>query len=243
MSRITLISAVLIGLLLNKPSLAQEFKEAPGSVLSRGKTGLLLMDSVRGDLGLTDEQMSAVRKIVASQSAMKRDLDGVVKAAWPEERPAKAAEVGKRLAAYSKEVDKKLQSVLAAAQIARLEEIYTQSRGLQALFDPAVADKIGLSDAQKERLADARKKHRDAFNAWAASEPELSPPGSDERKAWGEKRRAIQKEFDDSVLSSLTAEQLDQLKKLRGKLIDLSRETSSSARRGGREVGRPRGSQ
>jgi hypothetical protein len=200
------------------------------------------MEVVRSDLGLTEEQTLAVRRVVNAENAMRSDLQGLIKTVWPEERPAKAAEVGKRLAAYSKEVDKKLQGVLTAAQIARLEVIYTQSRGLQALFDPAVADKIGLSDAQKERLADARKKQRDAFNSWSASEPELSPPGSNERKAWGEKRRAIQKDFDDAVLSSVTAEQLDQFRKLRGKPIDLNSESAPSARRGGRGLGKRPGS-
>jgi hypothetical protein len=199
------------------------------------------MDVVHSDLGLTEEQTLAVRKIVNAESAMKRDLTGLIKTVWPEERSAKAAEVGKRLTAYSKEVDKKLQDVLTAAQIARLEEIYTQSRGLQALFTPAVAEKLGLSDDQKAKLREARKKYTDAMNSWATLEPELSPPGSEERKAWGEKRRAIQKEFDDALLSSVTTQQLDQFKKLRGKLIDLNSEALSS-RRGGRGLGKRPGS-
>src|SRR5687768_1412418 len=120
MSRFSLIAAVLVGLLLNKLSLAQEFQEAPGSILSQGKAGLTGLDIVRNDLGLTEEQTLAVRKIVSAEREMTSDLQGLIKTVWPEERPARAKEVDKRLAAYSKEVDKKLQDVLTAAQFARL---------------------------------------------------------------------------------------------------------------------------
>jgi hypothetical protein len=241
MSRITLISAVLIGLLLNKPSLAQEFPTVPNFIRDLSKAGLLGRETVQRELELTQEQIEAVRGIERAESAMRTDLTGLIKTVWPEERPAKAAEVDKRLAAYAKEVEKKLQGALAPNQLARLDEIYVQTRGVDGLFDPTIVSRLGLSDDQTAKLAEVRKKYKDAERSWVKSRPNLRTEDPGVVNAWRERRTVIVKEFEDAVLSSLTAEQRDQFKKLQGKPIDLSGETLSS-RRGGRGLGKRPGS-
>jgi hypothetical protein len=237
MNRPILVLVALIGLLLNKASLAQEF---PQHIRALSKAGLLGRETVQRDLELTDEQAEAVGRIDRAERALRTDLTGLVKTVWPEERPAKRAEVDKRLAAYSKEVEKKIQDVLTANQLARLDEIYAQTRGVDALFDPTITSKIGLSEDQKAKLAETRKKHYDARGLWAKS-----PPGrtasSEERKAYSERRQALIAEFEEAALASLTAEQRDQLKTLQGKPIDFSGDTLSG-RRGGRGLGKRPGS-
>ena len=56
----------------------------------------------------------------------------------------------KRLAAYAKQA-------LTPSQLDRLEGIYMQAVGAEALFDPAIATILRLSEDQKDQLNDARE--------------------------------------------------------------------------------------
>ena len=84
MYRTFLAWVVLTSLLLNQPSLAQEFKAAPPHLRGEGRERLLLRETVQRDLGLTEEQKQAVDKILRA------------------ENPIRFPDLLERLAAYSK---------------------------------------------------------------------------------------------------------------------------------------------
>ncbi len=151
---------------------------------------------------------------------MQEDLRFLIKTVWPEEREAKTAEVNKRLEKCGAEVDKKLEALLTEEQMARLEGIHAQVHGLQGLFLPKVGIKVGMTQEQRGRLEAARKKWSEGINAHFRAEAEAPPIGSPERKAWGDQRKKLDEDFEQEVLSSLTAEQLESFEKLRGKPME-----------------------
>jgi hypothetical protein len=148
MGRTILACVVLIGLLLNKASLAQDFKTVPYFIRGQSKLLLLGRETVQRDLGLTKEQIEAVGKIV-------RPGGGV-----------RITELDKQLDTFSKKA-------LTESQLARLEEIYVQSHGAETLFNPTIATKLRLSDDQKDKLNEVRRSYMEEQRAWAKSLKEL----------------------------------------------------------------------
>jgi len=203
MNRTILICVVLIGLLLNRPTYGQEIKSVPFFIRPQQKAMLLRLQTVQRDLDLTDEQIQAIGKI--------------------QQPKMKAADREKRLDAYSK-------GGLSAPQLARLDQIYVQTRGAESLYDPTIATRLRLSDDQKAKLVDEGKKYYGEFDAWRKlfQERAIDAEGV---KARAERinlqRQAIMEQFDDGAMSILTSEQLEQFKKLRGKPIDFSGERNT----------------
>ena len=193
-------------MLLNQPSVAQEFKASTPHLRGEGREGLLLRETVQRDLGLTEEQKQAIDKILRA------------------ENPIRMTDLYERLAAYSKKA-------LTTSQQGRLQEIYVQAHGAEALFNPAIKTELRLSEDQKDKLNEVRRPYIDATTAWRKSLKEIPREDREKRKAWGERRQEMMKEFDDTAMSILTAEQLDQFKKIRGKPIDLSGERQGLPRR------------
>jgi Spy/CpxP family protein refolding chaperone len=204
MNRAILGCVVLFSLLLNMPSLAQEFQSVPFFIRPVTKAMLLRLQTVQRDLDLTDEQIRAIGKIQQPQM--------------------KAADREKRLAAYAK-------NGLTASQLARLEEIHVQTRGAESLYDSTIATKLRLSDDQKTKLVDVGKNYYGEFDAWRKLFQDDRPTDPEGVKAWAKRinlqRQAIMEQFDDRAMSILTPEQLDEFKKLRGKPIDFSGEKNT----------------
>jgi Spy/CpxP family protein refolding chaperone len=208
MNRAIVVWLVLICLLLNKSAVAEEKLQAvPYFIRATTRARLVGREAVYRDLGLTEEQIQAVRKIVQAQ------------------RPENTSVLEKQLAAYSK-------GALTPSQWARLEEIYVQARGAESLFDAPIATNVGLSDDQKAKLADARLKYIKECTALAEAYKEIQTMDRAQRRDLVlylvEQRQLVVADFDDVAMSILTSEQRDQFKKLRGKLIDFSHEKALS---------------
>ena len=203
MNRAMLFCLVLIGLLLNKPSYAEKFPVVSNFIRIQTKANLLGRGTVQRDLELTDEQIKAVHTIIRAEIL------------------AKAAVREQRLDEYSKDA-------LTAAQLARLEEIYVQTRGAESLLDPTIARGLGISDVQKVKLDAARKKYIEEHGEWAKRFQDRQFKNGEEVKAWvlakDKARQAVMQHFEDAAMSILKPEQLDHFKKLRGKPIDFGME-------------------
>ena len=104
--------------LATSPLLAQPKTTRVDALPSVSKVALLLRRNVQEDLELTDDQMAIVVELATAADAMKKDLEGLINVVWPEERPARRAEVHRKLAKYAKEVNRKLAQLLSEAQIA-----------------------------------------------------------------------------------------------------------------------------
>jgi hypothetical protein len=199
MSRTSLVCVVLVGLLLNRLSLGQDFK---ASLRGESKERLLLRETVQQDLGLTEQQITEVDKISRA------------------ENPVRMQELHKRLEEYAKKA-------LTPSQLDRLEGIYVQAVGTEALFNPTIATKLRLSEDQKDQLNEARR----PYIAHLSSLRKLPKEDREGRKERSKQQQALIEKFDNAALSILTTKQLDQFKELRGKLIDLSREREGLPRR------------
>jgi hypothetical protein len=103
MNRTVPLWVILIGLLLNKASFAEKFAVVGNSIRIQTKARLLNQVPVQRDLQLTDEQRKAISKIVHTEIRSKLEV------------------LEQRLAEYS-------QNALSASQLARLDEIYVQTR-------------------------------------------------------------------------------------------------------------------
>jgi hypothetical protein len=192
MNRTILVSVALIGLLLNKPSLAQEYKAV---LHGESRESLLLREPVQRDLGLAEEQKGAVDRILRAKN------------------PVEMADLLRRLEEYAKQA-------LTPSQLDRLEGIYIQAVGTDALFDPKIAARLRLSEDQKDRLSDARE----PYVAHFTSLRKMPIEDGKGRKEWRKQRQALLEKLDYAATSILTTSQLEQLKELRGEPIDLSHE-------------------
>jgi Spy/CpxP family protein refolding chaperone len=209
MNRTVPLWVILIGLLLNKASFAEKFAVVGNSIRIQTKARLLNQVPVQRDLQLTDEQRKAISKIVHTEIRSKLEV------------------LEQRLAEYS-------QNALSASQLARLDEIYVQTRGAESLLDSTIATKLGISDDQKAKLDVARKKYVEEHGEWGKLFQDGPFNDVEEVKAWvkakNDARQAVMARFDDAAMSILKPEQLDQLTKLRGKPIDFGRLGSTDQR-------------
>jgi hypothetical protein len=134
--------------LLASPALAQQQKGRGGFGMGMGGgAAILRAPNVQKDLKLSEEQVGKVQDVLReSFEKHQGDLQGV-RDLPAEERNAKMQAVGK---AINDEVKKGLS--LSDEQSKRFDQIVLQNRGLQAFADPAVAEKLKLTDDQRSKI-------------------------------------------------------------------------------------------
>lgn len=110
---------------------------------SMGKVGLVRNPRVQAELKLDDDQKAKVGEI-ATRLGEARGEQVTDRQQLRERREAFAAKVA--------EEEKKLDEFLNEAQQKRLSELSLQAEGIRALFRDDFADKLGLSDEQREKL-------------------------------------------------------------------------------------------
>ncbi len=170
-----------------------------------GTAGLLRSEAVHKELGLSEEQVAKLGELRTAGrpqgGANIREMTEEQRQKFMEER-AKAAE----------EQEKKVAAILNEKQNKRLEELRVQSLGMMAVNDEAVAKKLGITDEQKEKLAQMRtemmEKMREA----------MSGGGGGGREAFTKMRE----ESEAATKKILTEEQLAKLEELKGKPFDMT---------------------
>ena len=85
------------------------------------------------------------------------------------------------------------------------------------MFNPAIKTELRLSDDQKDKLNEFASPTSTQQRRGASQLKEIPRADPEKRKASSERRQKMMKEFDDTAMSILTAEQLDQFQKMRGK--------------------------
>jgi hypothetical protein len=217
-----LMFALVIVVAVASPALAQRGGgRGPGFGGGRGpggnSLGLLTQKSVQEELKMSDEQVKKATEQVEKQResfAGLRDLSR-------EERQAKMQETAKANQAV-------LADILKEDQLKRFKQISLQQRGGQALADPEIAQALGLSTEQKDRIQaiqDASQNEmRELFQAGAA--------GGD-RQEMQKKAEALRASVNEKSTSVLTAEQQTKWKEMNGEPF------KGEIRRPGRGGGRP----
>ena len=115
------------------------------------------------------------------------------------------------------EQEKKIKEILSAEQYKRYQEISLQLEGPAALARKEIADKVGLSDSQREKiqaiLEEQRATMRDMFQGGAGGD----------RQAMMEEMQKLRKATDEKILGVLTAEQKKTWEGMLGKPFQLQR--------------------
>lgn len=160
-----------------------------------GGTLLLGQKSVQTELKLTDEQTAKVTAHLEKQRGSFAELRDLSR----EERGAKMRE-------QATANDAALKEILTADQLKRLKQITLQQRGPSALADDEVADAVGLTAEQKEKVRSINSEMRGLFQGGG-----------------GEDREAMRKKFEEARASTrtklealLTPEQQTKWKELTG---------------------------
>lgn len=197
--------------LLGNPAVQEELAIAPEQ---KEKAQALLgefREALRG--GASQEDFAALRDLPA------------------EERREKMAEFAKkREEAATKAIadfKPKFAAILDEVQLQRLQQIYWQAQGANALRDAELAETLKLSAEQKEKIA-------------AASRP-TGGFGRGRQEGGPSPAEAMEKR-NEEILSVLTAEQKAEFEKLKGEAFDVSKlRTGGPGGPGGRREGGNRG--
>jgi Spy/CpxP family protein refolding chaperone len=160
--------------------------------------GLLRSPQVQQELKLTDQQRQRLEQLGEQWREKMRGLRDLP----PEERRQKVQ--GMRA-----EVEKQLSQILNEQQMKRLKQIALQVEGYAALERPEIAEQVGLTKEQRQKIRDilrqAGEKRREAFQQ-----------GQGDRQAAFQRMREIRQWVDGEIEKLLTAEQKKKWQELVG---------------------------
>jgi hypothetical protein len=111
--------------------------------------GLLANESVQKELKLDDKQLEKAKELSEKLMEKQRDAREALQGLDGEERQTKMREINRDINAMA---TKEMGEFLKPEQVARLKQISYQQRGAQAFDDAEVAQKLNLTDAQKNDI-------------------------------------------------------------------------------------------
>ncbi len=150
------VAVVLIpSLALAQPGGGRGFRGGPGGA-GGGVLGLLQREEVQQEVQLVDEQQTQLRELADDIRSQMRDVFEQMRDVPREERRARFDEIRAAAEKIRTDAEARLQTVLLPHQLERLKQIELQSRlqqnGAAALNDGELADSLGLTAEQQERL-------------------------------------------------------------------------------------------
>lgn len=190
---------------------------------------------IQAELGITEPQRAAMNKHADWFNTQGTSVDSQVRA-----KKISTQEANRLMAGHLVTMKQRIVGELTAGQLKRLREITLQRDGLLPLLDKKVADKIGMTEAQRKKLFDtyvandkkAKQLQQDTLKPIFDKYAKMSPKTDDEKKklsdqmnkelaAANEKIKPqltkLGKEFSDLVDSTLTAGQKTAFTNLKGK--------------------------
>lgn len=151
--------AVMLALGCCSLAMAQRggFGGPPGGGFGGGSMGVLQDEKIRSELGILPEQYSKIQALNERMMSDMRSMFSGMRDLPDDERRAKFEEIREKMTARAADTQKQLGEILLPDQMSRLEQISTQSQlrrsnTADALTNGAIAEKLGLSDADKERI-------------------------------------------------------------------------------------------
>jgi Spy/CpxP family protein refolding chaperone len=174
--------------------------------------GLLNVEAVQKELELLDDQIAQIRDLGDKLRGQRGDGDRPnFQDMTDEERQQFFEQRRKEAEETAQKAKTELKTILLDDQLARLQQIFVQVAGTQALTDADVAAKLGLSDDQKTKIAAARQ---EAQSNMREQMRELFQ--SDNREAAQAKIAELRKAADEKVLALLTDQQKQDFEALKG---------------------------
>jgi hypothetical protein len=211
----------------------------PGGTTSAAM--LLAIPEVRKELSITPEQEGLLDDLRAD---LQKEMEGMFgnfgnfRELSDEERQKRGEEFRTKMADLTKKTDEAVKMVLDEKQMPRLQQLQVQQEGPSALLRAEIADKLGLSDDQKGKLAEIQKKStpdmRGAFRQGQSRE-EIEKVMTEMRER-REKARA-------DMVAVLSPDQKEKWEAMQGKKFEFPRPEFRFGGRGGsggREGGEPR---
>lgn len=182
---------------------------------------LLSVPEVREELKITDEQVKSLEEVrdmlqevnFRDQLQGLRDLDREQRREKMQELQAKMEEVGQK-------VEARLKEILNADQLKRLGELQLQREGAMAIARPPVAEQLGLSDEQREKVRSILASTRPQRGQERPNFGELS---REERQKLMEERRAQREKAESEVVAVLTDEQKAKWSEMQGEDFEFPR--------------------
>jgi Spy/CpxP family protein refolding chaperone len=179
--------------------------------------GLLQIDQVKTELEITADQTAAIEKLIERSRADNESRERPnFRELSDQERTDFVAKMIQQQADRIKQVKEQLEEVLLPEQNERLEQIWLQARGVQALDDEQIRQQLNITEQQITKLAETRQslqvKMREKMQ-------ELFQSGDREamREAFGEFRKQAETE----LLDVLTPDQRSQFEQLKGEPIEI----------------------
>jgi len=204
----TLVAALAVGVVLAAPARAQQGR---GFGMFGGGMGYALVGnkSVQQELKLSDEQTQKATKLAEDLRAKATEkMEGL---SQEERRGEKGREVRQ---AINEEAKTAVKECLKPEQLARLDQIILQQRGLQAFNDPKIQEKLGLNDEQKSKV-------KELADDTQAKMREIFQESQNDRAAAMPKMAALRKESMEKAVGVLTDGQKKTWKELTGEPFEV----------------------
>ena len=240
------IVAVLAGLMLVAPALSQAQGPGGGGGGRRmgmqggniGAAGLLRIEEVQKELGVTDEQKAEFTKAMESMQGPGSFNREEFRKLSQEERDKKLAEFRKEGEERSKKADESVKALLKPEQWTRLNELRLQREGVRSWSREEVQTQLALTDEQKAKIKTLTEVQGQGFGAGG---PRNFQDMSDEERAkLREEMTARRDAFDKGMAEVLTPEQKETWAKLQGAKFEFPNRGFGGGQGGGQGGGRRR---
>lgn len=198
-------------------------------------TGLLRIKEVREELKITADQEAAIRKL-AEANRPERPAGMNFREMSQEDREAFFEKMRKEQAERMTQMKEQLEEVLLPEQLERAEQIALQVQGVRALSNEQVAEKIGLSADQQERLKEVQQTIQDDMRG-KMREMFAGGMGGVDRDSMREKMLELRTEMEAKVLGVLTEEQKAKFEAMKGETFEMAQRVGGFQGRGGQGGG------
>ncbi|MCL4201310.1 MAG: hypothetical protein KJ000_02365 [Pirellulaceae bacterium] len=185
-----------------------------------GLLGLLRVEAVQKEIEALPDQLEAVQKLEEQLRADRPTERPDFRNMSEEDREKAFAEMRERATKQAATAKAKLAEILLPPQMTRLEQIALQQRGIQALSDDDVAAKLGISAAQKEKIASVSEENR----AGMRERMQAIMQGGN-RETMRDEFAKLRKESDDKVLAVLTSAQKAKFEEMKGEAFEMPAQT------------------
>lgn len=222
--------AALLAALLLAP--AMSYAQAPGGRGGRGGfggfgggfgrggssiSGLLRVEEVQKEIGVTDEQKAALDKAAEERRAQRGNGAGFNPGEFAnlseEERAKRMEEFRKTMEEATKKADEQVKAILKPEQVARLNQLRIQQEGLGALNREEVQKELGLSEEQVGKIKAATEARNSGAGFGGRNFQDLS---EEDLRKMREEREARTKKYEEDMKGALTADQTAAFEKMQG---------------------------
>jgi hypothetical protein len=196
---------------LSGPAMAQG-RGGFGGMMGGGPVALLGNPGVQKELKLDASQTEKATALATEVREKMMGLRDQLQGLQGQEANAKRQELMKPI---NEGAMKTAHAFIKPEQVKRLHEISLQQQGANALSDPAVAKKLGITDEQaakvKTILADSQSEMRDLFQS-----------AGDDRQAAMAKVQTLRKETNTKVMALMTEDQKKTWKEMTGEPFEVT---------------------